>query len=243
MQITLNGQLLLTMLAESLISQLNGYITVLQINTDGITVKLHRSCVEDYYNLCKIWENITKLNLEYVEYSKMVIRDVNNYLAVDVKGKVKYKGAFEVDKVVGSEPAYHKDNSFRIIPLAISEYFTKGIPIEKTIKNHRNIYDYCGRQKFTRDSYGMVHFLEENEAKAQKQQKNVRYYISNKGATFYKYYNKGTNEVINKGYQVTIFNDFVDKKWEDYNINYNFYIKEAMKIVNEIEDKQLSLFN
>lgn len=164
-------------------------------------------------------------------------------MSVTTSGKCKYKGAFEVDKVVGSEPAYHKDNSFRIIPLAISEYFTKGISIETTIKNHTNIYDFCGRQKFTRDSYGQIHYLGNDGATCEKQQKNVRYYISNKGVTFYKYYNKGTNEVINKGYQVSIFNDFVDKKWEDYNINYNFYIKEAMKIVNEIEDKQLSLFN
>lgn len=240
MQITLNGQLLLTMLAERLAQFIDGEI--LQINTDGITVRMRKEDIDGYMRICDIWEQETKLNLEFAEYSKMVIRDVNNYLAVDVKGKVKYKGAFEVDKVVGSEPAYHKDNSFRIIPLAISEYFTKGISIETTIKNHRNIYDFCGRQKFTKDSYGQIHYLKDDEQISVKQQKNVRYYISNKGATFYKYYNKGTNEVINKGYQVTIFNNFVDKKWEDYNINYNFYIKEAMKIVDEIEDKQSTLF-
>lgn len=238
MQITLNGQLLLTMLAERLAQFIDGQI--LQINTDGITVRMKREDIDGYMRICDIWEKETKLNLEYVEYSKMVIRDVNNYLAVDVKGKVKYKGAFEVDKVVGSEPAYHKDNSFRIIPLAISEYFTKGISIEQTIKNHTNIYDFCGRHKFTKDSYGMVHFLENNEAKAEKQQKNVRYYISNKGCTFYKYYNKGTNEVINKGYQVTIFNNFIKK--DDYNINYNFYMRECNKIIKEIEKTQLSLF-
>lgn len=238
MQITLNGQLLLTMLAERLAQFIDGQI--LQINTDGITVRMKREDIDGYMRICDIWEKETKLNLEYVEYSKMVIRDVNNYLAVDVKGKVKYKGAFEVDKVVGSEPAYHKDNSFRIIPLAISEYFTKSISIEQTIKKHTNIYDFCGRQKFTKDSYGMVHFMEDNEAKAEKQQKNVRYYISNKGCTFYKYYNKGTNEVINKGYQVTIFNNFIKK--DDYNINYNFYMRECNKIIKEIEKTQLSLF-
>lgn len=241
MQITLNGQLLLTMLAEELVDTIKDLI-VLQINTDGITIKLPRKALDYYYGVCKNWELNTKLNLEYVEYSKMVIRDVNNYMAVTDKGKVKYKGAFELDKVVGSEPAYHKDNSFRIIPLAISEYFTKKTPIAETIKNYTNIYDYCGRQKFTRDSYGMVHFLEENEAKAEKQQKNVRYYISNKGATFYKYYNKGTNEIINKDYQVTIFNNYVEKPMKDYNINYNFYIRECYKIIDQIEDKQLSLF-
>lgn len=241
MQITLNGQLLLTMLAEKLVDNLTN-ITVLQINTDGITVKIPRSEVPKYYELCFGWQNQTKLNLEYVEYCKIIVSDVNNYMAIDVNGKVKYKGKYEVDKVVGSEPAYHKDNSFRIIPLAISEYFTKGISIETTIKNHRNVYDFCGRIKFTRDSYGQIHYLQKDKQISEKQQKNVRYYISNKGATFYKYYNKGTNEVINKGYQVTIFNNYVKKVWQSYDVNYNFYIKEAMKIVNEIENKQLSLF-
>jgi len=160
-------------------------------------------------------------------------------MAIDVKGKVKYKGAFEVDKVVGSEPAYHKDNSFRIIPLAISEYFVKRIPVEETVKNHTNIYDFCGRQKFTKDSYGQIHYLDVDKQISEKQQKNVRYYISNKGATFYKYYNKGTNEVINKGYKVTIFNNYDEK--DNYDINYNFYIRECYKILDTIEDKQLKL--
>ena len=172
----------------------------------------------------------------------MIIADVNNYIAVTTTGKIKHKGKFEVDKVVGSEPAYHKDNSFRIIPLALQEYFVNGIPVEKTIINHRDIYDFCGRQKFTKDSYGQIHYLKDNKQISEKQQKNVRYYISNKGATFYKYYNKGTNEVINKGYSVTIFNLFEQKPWDEYDINYSFYIKEANKIINDIEIKQLELW-
>ena len=247
MCITLNGQLLLTMLAEELVDRIKD-TTVLQINTDGITLKIpnNQHSINAYYNICKNWEQLTKLTLEYVEYSKMVIRDVNNYLAVTTNSKVKYKGAFEVDKVVGSEPAYHKDNSFRIIPYALSEFFVKGIPIKDTIINHTNIYDFCGRQKFGRDSYGQTHELayENNEPyeKTTIQQKNVRYYISNKGASFIKYYSKGTSEVINKDYQVTIFNDYIDKPIDKYDINYRFYISEAQKEIDVILDKQLSLF-
>lgn len=242
MQITLNGQLLLSMLAESLIDYIPN-VTVLQINTDGITLKIPRIYYGDYNHKCEWWQHITGLQLEYVEYSKMVIRDVNNYLAVTTTGKIKHKGAFEVDKVVGSEPAYHKDNSFRIIPLALQEYFVKGTPIEDTILNHTNIYDFCGRQKFGRDSYGQIHYLDKQNNKeiVDKQQKNVRYYISNRGASFIKYYNKGTTEVINKDYQVTIFNNYIQKKFDEYNVNYTFYIKEA-KIINNIITNQLSLF-
>lgn len=241
MATTINGQLMLCMLAEMLVDNIVN-LKVLQINTDGITVKIPRLLEPVYNEICKEWQRITNLELEYVNYSKMVIRDVNNYLAVSEKGKVKYKGAFEIDKVVGNEPAYHKDNSFRIIPYAISEYFVNKIPIEYTIKKHTNIYDFCGRQKFGKDSYGMVHFLEDNEEKIQKQQKNVRYYISKPGAVFVKYYTKGTSELINKGYSVTIFNNYIEKQFSEYNIDYSFYINECRKIIDVIEDKQLSLF-
>jgi hypothetical protein len=245
MQITLNGQLLLSMLAETLVDTFGTKLTVLQINTDGITVKIPREFVNQYYALCKLWEAETKLQLEYVEYSKMIIGDVNNYIAVTTTGKIKHKGRFEVDKVVGSEPAYHKDNSFRIVPLALEKYFVQGIPVEETILNHTNIYDFCGRQKFRKnESTGETRELAiidgEHRIAYREQQHNCRYYISNKGATFVKKYTKGSEELINKGFLVTIFNKYEQK--DDYDINYNFYISECKKEINNICSNQLTLF-
>lgn len=241
MATTINGQLLLTMLAEMLVNNITD-LTVLQINTDGITLKISKASLDLYYIICKDWEKQTNLDLEYAYYSKMVIRDVNNYLAVSDKGKVKYKGAFEIDKVVGNEPAYHKDNSFKIVPIAISDYFVKNIPVEQTIRNHTNIYDFCGRQKFGKDSQGVISYLKDNKAYTEKQQKNVRYYISKSGKVFIKKYTKGSIEMINKGFQVEIFNKYIEKNIEDYKIDYSFYIKEANKIINIIDNKQISIF-
>lgn len=232
---TLNGQLMLSMLCEWLNTKIND-LTMLQVNTDGITVKIKRTDLDLYYDICKKWEKNVNLTLEYIEYSKMIIRDVNNYIAVSTKGKVKYKGAFEIDK------DYHKDNSFKIIPIALSEYFVKGIPVEETIKNHTNIYDFCGRQKFKGGDYGTISTIVGNKIVVEKQQKNVRYFISNKGSSFVKNYQKGTTEVINKGYLVTIFNTFEKQELENYNINYSFYIKECNKELDNILDKQLTLF-
>lgn len=230
LSITVNGQLLISMLIDRLINIDN--LHVLQSNTDGITIRFQNKDLELIQSICRDWESITNLKLEYKEYSKMIIRDVNNYCAIDIKNNIKYKGAFEIDK------EYHKDNSFRIIPIALSNYFFNNIPVEETIKNHRNIYDFCGRQKFKRGDWGEIARLYGNI----KQQKNVRYYISNKGFVFVKYYKKGSTEVINKGYQVIIFNKFEDKNWEDYNINYQFYISECYKEIDNIEPKQLTLF-
>ena len=96
----------------------------------------------------------TTLGIEEAFYSKMVIRDVNNYLAVYTdstkeKEHIKLKGDLEIDK------EYHKDPSMRIVPLALKEYFVykldkseetiaKCIPKGKIIKeyvckNHHNL--------------------------------------------------------------------------------------------------------
>lgn len=244
MKTTIASQVVISMLAERLADIPNSQM--LMSNTDGLEIIIPRNYESLYYEICKQWESETKLVLEFADYSKIWCRDINNYGCVTTDGKIKNKGCFEVDKMIGTEPAYHKDNSFRIIPLALQEYFTKDIPVEETIKNHTNIYDFCGRQKFKLDSYGETHSIKKVNGSfitnIQKQQKNVRYYVSNGGETFIKRYNKGTSELIHVGYTVNIFNNYVEKEFKDYNINYSFYIKECYKIIDEIDSKQLSLF-
>ncbi len=72
---TINGQLMLSMLAELLVLNIPD-LQVLQVNTDGLTVKIHKKFSDVYYQLCKQWEKLTKLTLEYKDYRKMIIRDV-----------------------------------------------------------------------------------------------------------------------------------------------------------------------
>ena len=240
MKTTIAGQLVISMLCERLAEIPDSQI--LMVNTDGCEIRIPREYEDKYNNICSKWEEETKLVLEFVDYEKMWIGDINNYGCLSTKGKIKNKGRFEVDKVIGNEPAYHKDNSFKVVPLAIENYFVKGISVEETIKNHKNIYDFCGRQKFKGEDYGTTSTIVKENIVVNKQQKNVRYYISNKGSSFIKNYQKGTSEVINKGYQVTIFNKYENKHWQEYDINYQFYIKECNKEIDTILDKQLTLF-
>ena len=245
MKTTIASQVVLSMLAESLSEIPDSQI--LLSNTDGLEILIPKKYEYLYEEKCKSWETLTGLILEFSDYQKIWAKDINNYGCLDNNGKIKNKGCFEVDKVVGSEPAYHKDNSFRIIPLALQEYFTKGVPVEDTIINNTDIYNFCGRQKFNKDSYGETHeikYLQDGNPyeHIEKQQRNVRYYIKNEGKTFLKVYNKGTSELINKGYQVEIFNKFIQKPFDEYDINYSFYIKECYKIIEIIEPKQIKLW-
>lgn len=164
----------------------------------------------------------------------MIIRDVNNYISITDKGKVKYKGTFELEK------DYHKNNSFKVITIALSEYFINDIPVEQTVRNHTNIYDFCARQKFKSDSYGVTYELIMGDITPVKQQKNVRYYISKKGHKFIKHFNSGKQSIINEGCPVIIFNKFEQK--DDYHIDYDYYIRKANEEIRNVVSDQLELF-
>ena len=82
MAITINGQLLLCMLAEALLDIPD--LEIININTDGICVHVPRRHVEVLQEHCQRWEGLTGLTLETDEYARLWQRDVNNYLGVTV---------------------------------------------------------------------------------------------------------------------------------------------------------------
>lgn len=80
MAITINGQLLLCLLADYLMD-IPG-LQMIQVNTDGVTVRCPRSRTGDLKVVCDWWQAHTLLDLEFAYYSKMCILNVNNYLAI-----------------------------------------------------------------------------------------------------------------------------------------------------------------
>jgi hypothetical protein len=44
---------------------------------ESVTIKLNRNDYDKFVQICKDWEKLTSLELEYVHYNKMIIRDVN----------------------------------------------------------------------------------------------------------------------------------------------------------------------
>jgi hypothetical protein len=83
-------------------------------------------------------------------------------------------------------------------------------------------------------------FLEAGKLDKMRLDRTTRYFISKNGGTLVKDF--GDNRVVgvNVGYSVTLFNTFYESN--NYGINYQFYIAEANKIKNTIDDGQLSLF-
>ena len=243
MQITVNGQLLLSMLAEEIVRYID--CIVLQVNTDGITLKYNKKDLDRVQGIMDWWQGLTGLQLESEFYDLMVIRDVNNYLAKTIKGKAKYKGAFEIIPMANGKKVYWKDTGMRIVPIALSEYFLNNIPIKETIINHKDIFDFCKRFKTTEGWKSEIRYLDYTEdnipyQRIDKQQKNTRYFISTKGSTLMKVHKDKRESNIEKGFLITLFNKQFDSN--NYMINYNYYIAECNKIIDVIEDKQLTLF-
>lgn len=235
MQTTIGGQMFISLWTEKLVKAIPE-IKFLQHNTDGITYLLPRKDLEKAKAVSKEMTDLTGLYIEDNIYTKMIIRDVNNYLAVYEDGSTKLKGCFEIDK------EYHKDPSMRIVPIALKEYFVNGTPIEQTINNHDDIFDFCLRLKTNVKSTPYFRYIHNNEIVNQKLDRTTRYYVSNNGGIINKEFDATRSSGVNIGYTVTLFNKYIEKPIKDYNINYNFYISEAYKIKNAVDNGQLSLF-
>lgn len=78
MCITINGQLLLCLLAEKLMKAPT--LTMIQLNTDGLAYRCHESDLEYVNAVCDWWQQVTQLELETDHISKFFAKDVNNYL-------------------------------------------------------------------------------------------------------------------------------------------------------------------
>lgn len=160
--ITINGQLMLCMLAEQLLKIPT--LQLIQINTDGVTYKIHKSYEPQAKQVCENWEKYTCLNLEDVDYSRMWIRDVNNYIAEDTDGKLKQKGAYwhpdlnnYADSISkNSPPAWHKDFNPVVVTRAAVAHMTTGIDLETFIKLQHDPFDFMCRIKVPKDCQLML---------------------------------------------------------------------------------------
>lgn len=238
MQITINGQLLLSKLAEML-SLAIPECQPLMLNTDGLEMMIPNDKVDDYMKVCAEWEKLTQLALEHDQYSKMIIRDVNNYMALTSNGKVKSKGAFEWEDLDKKKVAiFHKNKSFLIIPKAIYAWFVNGVKPEDFLAQNNNIFDYCGAVKAKAGWYFVDRQIIEGELVNKRLQKIIRYFISDTGGKLVKCNQDGREIQVESGewLQTTINKIDTNKPFESYNINKKYYLEEIYKQIDNIQE-------
>lgn len=240
MRITINGQLSLTMLYEMICEEIPNAVPLMQ-NTDGLETMIPREYVDKYMDICKRWEDITQLQLEHDTYSKIILGDVNNYIAITEDGKSKCKGRFEYDNL-----ALHKNKSFLIIPKAIHAYFVDGIQPEDYLAQNQNIFDYCGGVKIKGDWSFYQHGIMNGAPFMYLLQHTVRYFVSNSGSKIIKRNNTDGREIqVEAGkWMQTIMIDYTEKEFSEYDINFKYYLDNIYKEIRSLEPvvTQLKLF-
>ena len=269
MLITVNGQLLLCMLLEEVCETIPGARPVM-INTDGFEVVIPKTHEQTYIDICKKWEKLTMLELEFDDYAKLIIPDVNNYLGIYTKKeiskeeysnkskkyplpkvfieddkyyemKTKAKGRFEIDKPL------HKNNSYRIKRIAFYNFFVHNKSIEESLSENNNIFDWMAGVRLNSGWTFKQTCVTDGDLLNEELQKTVRYFIANKGCKIIKYH-KSSGRAIKLEAQNCL--EYVllkydkERDFKSYPIDIKFYERMIRKEIENILPfyKQETLF-
>jgi hypothetical protein len=223
MSITLNGQLLLCWLAEEIMKWTDAEL--IQVNTDGLTVRIPRSQLYDLQKTRTHWETATGLQLEEAIYKSMMIRDVNNYIAQYENGSVKRKGAYEYDM------EWHQNHGALVVAKVAEKVLLENAPIRQTLEQWPDIMDFMLRAKVPRSSYLAI----ERDGVTSQLQNTTRYYVAEGGGRLFKWMpplakNPGVwrKMGVESGWGVQPCNDIRDAG--KLPVDFDYYIREVEKL-------------
>jgi len=242
LQVTINGQLMIMMLCEEL--TLND-IEVVSANTDGIVIKIPKTKKAIFDTIANNWKQLTKMDADSELYNRYVCRDINNYAAEKIDGKVDTKGDYNpLMYAVDLSKGYNMP----IVTKAAYDYLLYDKPILNTLYECTNILDFCKTQNVSRD--WICIYTEGNNKNIL--QRNNRFYVSIIGGIIEKVEKESVNVdcFIDKdgnitnitgrrsnlcaGQKVTILNTVDEKNIMFRNIDYNYYYNETMKLIDPI---------
>ena len=138
--VCITGQLFLFELGSHLYNDIPD-LRIVQINTDGIMVEFDDGFYEQVQTILNEWQKRTGFELEEEAVVKIAQKDVNNYVEVQPGGKAKAKGGYLV-KGVSTAGAFNINNSCCIVATALKEYFVTGTPVEETINECNDIFQF-----------------------------------------------------------------------------------------------------
>ena len=225
----ISGQLFLTMLTMQLLNACKT-IKLLNLNTDGLMYSIDKSELHIVDEIASAWEKQTKFELETDNIAKVWLKDVNNLLFIDTKGKVKTVGGY-LNYGISVKGAWAINNNATIVKQAVIDYFVHGTPPEETINGCNDIFSFQMIAK-AGSKYKEAYHLVDGEKQAV--QKVNRVYATNDTRYGKLFKIKAENDatakiemlpehcIIDNDNQLTI--DDVDK---------TFYIEMAKKRIND----------
>jgi hypothetical protein len=227
--IVINGQLSLAMLYEWVITRIPNSKALTQ-NTDGMEFIIPTEHRKLFEGVCSEWEGLTRSTLKILYYDKMVVSDVNNYIAV-CGDSVKSKGKFEYENL-----PLHKSRSFLVIAKALHEYFIHGIPPEEYLFNNNDILDYCAGIKPKDNCMMLARSIVNGKREDTKIYNVTRYYISLDGVKLVKRFPDFSEmEIMSDLYLQTPLDSIENKPFEEYHVNKQFYLQKIKQEIIKIE--------
>ena len=235
-KIRMNGQLILLMLVDRLLS-IN--CKIVQVNTDGVVYiadKANRELINQFIHEV---ENITKLHFDSDDYESFYQYDVNNYFGIR-KGYSQSGDPSLIEKKGKFITEIGLNNSMTpvVISKAVINYFLTKEPIDKFVKEDKNIRDFLMSQSVNREfkvEYGNKPVQRIN-----------RYYASNSGYYLMRVKDKmyeTKKESILSDVGIILLNHIDSTTIEERKINYQYYIGKAKTIVSEFINRQLTIFD
>jgi len=225
LQVTITGQLVLLMLIEMLDSV---GIDVISGNTDGIVSKYHKNRHNEVRAIIAEWERITNFKTEETRYTAVYSRDVNTYIAVKEDGGdnearflderlgCKTKGAFS-ERGSALNSILSKNPETLICIDAVLEFIKNGTPLEKTVKECRDIRRFVAVKNVKGGGEKQGVYLG----------KVVRWYYPKGEAGYISYVISGNKVGKTDGARPLM--DLPEQFPED--INYDWYIAEAKEML------------
>ena len=225
----ISGQLFLTMLTMQLLNACKT-IKLLNLNTDGLMYSIDKSELIIVDEIASAWEKQTKFELETDNISKVWLKDVNNLLFIDTKGKVKTVGGY-LNYGISVKGAWAINNNATIVKQAVIDYFVKGTSLEETINNCNDIFAFQMIAK-AGSKYKEAYHLVDGEKQAV--QKVNRVYATNDtryGKLFkIKAENDATAKIESLPEHCIIDND---NQLTIESVDKTFYIEMAKKRIND----------
>ena len=131
--VCLTGQLNLLILIDQL-EKIEG-VKVHSANTDGIMVGFSPTVRDQVLKVFADNSEITGFEYEETPYTKVAMKDVNNYIAVGKDSKVKGKGLY-------ADMSLQKNPTMQVCTNAAVAYLTKGVLPEMFIKSQTDMKDF-----------------------------------------------------------------------------------------------------
>lgn len=153
----ISGQLFLTMLTMQLLNACKT-IKLLNLNTDGLMYSVDKSELHIVDEIASAWEKTTGFELETDDIEKVWIKDVNGLLMIKTDCSVKTVGNY-LNYGISVKGAWSINNTMIIVKKAVIDFFVKGTPVEKTIGDCNDLFEFQiiaqAGQKF-KEAYHLV---------------------------------------------------------------------------------------